>query len=68
MKCGVCCSLSFSNADYIKRIPIYPEEVDRLIEIAKRRQIPLKVKEEIKNSASSTINPYLSPLTKRHAR
>ena len=47
MKCGVCCSLSFSNAYYIKRIPIYPEEVDRLIEIAKRRQIPLKVKEDL---------------------
>jgi len=47
LKCGTCCSLSFSNADYIKRIPIYPEEVDKLIEIAKRRQIPLKVKEDL---------------------
>jgi Fe-S-cluster containining protein len=47
MKCGTCCSLNFSSADYIKRIPLYPEEVDKLIEIAKRRQIPLKVKEDL---------------------
>ena len=48
LKCGKCCSnLSFSNADYIKRIPLYPEEVDELIEIAKKRQIPLKVKEDL---------------------
>jgi len=48
LKCGKCCfNLSFSNADYIKRIPLYPEEVDKLIEIAKKRQIPLKVKEDL---------------------
>ncbi len=48
LKCGKCCSnLSFSNKNYIKRIPLYPEEVDRLIEIAKKRQIPLKVKEDL---------------------
>ena len=43
----MCCSLSFSKTDYIKRIPLYPKEVDRLIEIAKKRQIPLKVKEDL---------------------
>ena len=48
LKCGKCCfNLSFSDTDYIKRIPIYPEEVDKLIEIAKKRQIPLKVKEDL---------------------
>ena len=48
LKCGKCCfNLSFSNTDYIKRIPLYPEEVDSLIEIAKKRQIPLKVKEDL---------------------
>jgi len=48
MKCGVCCfNLSYSDADYMKRIPIYPEEVDKLIEIAEKRQIPLKVKEDL---------------------
>jgi Fe-S-cluster containining protein len=49
MKCGTCCfiNLSFSNEEYLKRIPLYPEEVDRLIEIAKKRQIPLKVKEDL---------------------
>ena len=48
LKCGKCCfNLSFSNADYIKRIPLYPEEVDKLIEIAKKRRIPLKVKEDL---------------------
>jgi len=48
LKCGKCCfNLSFSNTDYIKRIPLYPEEVDKLIEIAKKRQIPLKVKEDL---------------------
>ncbi len=48
LKCGKCCfNLSSTNPDYIKRIPIYPEEVDKLIEIAKKRQIPLKVKEDL---------------------
>lgn len=31
----------------MKRIPLYPEEVDKLIEIAKNRRIPLKVKEDL---------------------
>jgi len=49
LKCGTCCfiNLSFPNADYVKRIPLYPEEVDRLIEIAKKRQINLMVKEDL---------------------
>ena len=48
LKCGKCCfNLRISHADYIKRIPLYPEEVDKLIEIAKKRQIPLKVKEDL---------------------
>jgi len=48
LKCGKCCfNPRISNSDYIKRIPLYPEEVDKLIEIAKKRQIPLKVKEDL---------------------
>ena len=48
MKCGICCSIPQNlKKDYIKRIPLYPEEVDRLIEIAKRRNLPFKVKEDL---------------------
>ncbi len=51
LKCGICCSLPKNrrcyNSNYIKRIPLYPEEVDRLIKIAEERQIPLKVKEDL---------------------
>jgi len=49
LKCGTCCfiNLSFPNGDYIKRIPLYPVEVDRLIEIAKKKQIYLMVKEDL---------------------
>lgn len=48
MKCGICCSIpeNLKNG-YIKRIPLYPEEVDRLIELAKRRNLPFKVKEDL---------------------
>ena len=48
MKCGICCSIPQNlNNDYIKRIPVYPEEVDRLIQIAERRRLPFKVKEDL---------------------
>lgn len=48
MKCGICCSIpQDTNNDYIKRIPLYPEEVDRLIEIAKKKNLPFKVKEDL---------------------
>ncbi|TFG17029.1 MAG: YkgJ family cysteine cluster protein [Promethearchaeota archaeon] len=48
LKCGICCSIPQNlKDDYIKRIPLYPEEVDRLIEIAKYRNLPFKVKEDL---------------------
>ena len=48
MKCGTCCSIPKNiQEDYIKRIPLYPEEVDELIKIAENRKIPLKVKEDL---------------------
>ena len=48
MKCGTCCSIPKDiHKDYIKRIPLYPEEVDALIKIAKQRNLPLEVKEDL---------------------
>ncbi len=48
LKCGKCCfKLNLSNADYIKRIPLYPEEANLLIEIAKKRGITFKVIEDL---------------------
>lgn len=48
MKCGTCCSIPKDiEGNYIKRIPLYPEEVNKLIDIARDRGIPLKVKEDL---------------------
>ncbi len=48
MKCGICCSISEEiQNNYIKRIPLYPEEVEKLIDIAKVRNLPFKVKEDL---------------------
>jgi len=46
LKCGTCCH---EIPDYpgAKRIPLYPEEVDSLIEIAKERGIKFAVKEDL---------------------
>jgi len=43
--CGTCCYEI--PGEYNKRIPLYPEEVDRLIEIAKERNVPFQVMEDI---------------------
>jgi Fe-S-cluster containining protein len=43
--CGTCCHEVPGN--FVKRIPIYPEEVDKLVEIAKQRNIPFKVIEDL---------------------
>ncbi len=43
--CGTCCHEVPS--DYVKRIPIYPDEADRLIEIAKERNIDFKIIEDL---------------------
>jgi Fe-S-cluster containining protein len=45
LRCGVCCFEIPGN--YSKRIPLYPEEVDRLIDIAKERNIEFKVIEDL---------------------
>lgn len=45
MKCGTCCHEV--PGDYSKRIPLYPEEAERLIEIAKKRGVPFKVIEDL---------------------
>ena len=42
---GICCHEI--PGDYVKRIPIYPEEADKLIEIAKEREIEFKIIEDL---------------------
>ncbi len=47
-KCGNCChEVEGKELGYIKRIPLYPEEVDKLINIAKERGIYFKVIEDL---------------------
>ncbi|MFX0074657.1 MAG: YkgJ family cysteine cluster protein [Candidatus Hermodarchaeota archaeon] len=43
MKCGTCCH----ELEFKKRIPLYPEEADELIEIAKKRGVPFKIIEDL---------------------
>jgi Fe-S-cluster containining protein len=43
--CGTCCHEV--PGDYLKRIPIYPDEADKLIEIAKERNIEFKIIEDL---------------------
>ncbi|MFX0105021.1 MAG: YkgJ family cysteine cluster protein [Candidatus Hodarchaeota archaeon] len=43
--CGTCCHEV--PGDYTKRIPLYPDEVDNLIKIAKERDIGFKVIEDL---------------------
>jgi len=46
MKCGICC-FEIVEGPGVKRIPIYPEEVDKLIEIAKKRDLNFTVVEDV---------------------
>lgn len=46
MKCGICC-FEINDSSGTKRIPLYPEEVDRLVEVAKKRNIEFKVLEDL---------------------
>ncbi|MFX1275157.1 MAG: YkgJ family cysteine cluster protein [Promethearchaeota archaeon] len=46
LKCGTCCH-EIPGSPGAKRIPLYPEEVDRLIEIAKERGIEFAVREDL---------------------
>jgi Fe-S-cluster containining protein len=43
--CGTCCHEV--PGDYVKRIPLYPDEVDNLIKVAKDRDIEFKVIEDL---------------------
>ena len=43
LKCGTCCH----EIEFKKRIPLYPDEADRLIEIAKKRDIAFKIIEDL---------------------
>ncbi len=45
MKCGICCHEV--PGDYVKRIPLYPDEAETLIEIAKERNVPFLVIEDL---------------------
>jgi Fe-S-cluster containining protein len=53
LKCGVCCFQiavpppSSGTSLYKKRIPLYPDEAEKLIEIAKKRNIPFLVIEDL---------------------
>ncbi len=46
LKCGICCH-EIPDCHGAKRIPLYPEEVDCLIEIAQERGINFTVKEDL---------------------
>jgi len=43
--CGTCCHEV--PGEFVKRIPIYPDEADTLIEIAKQRRIEFKIIEDL---------------------
>ncbi|MFX1337582.1 MAG: YkgJ family cysteine cluster protein [Promethearchaeota archaeon] len=46
MKCGTCC-FEIPGSPGTKRIPLYPEEVDELIKIAKNNNLNFKVIEDL---------------------
>lgn len=46
MKCGICC-FEILNSPGLKRIPLYPEEVNNLIKQAKTLNIKFKVMEDL---------------------
>jgi Fe-S-cluster containining protein len=43
--CGTCCHEV--PGDYVKRIPLYPDEADKLIEVAKERGVDFKIIEDL---------------------
>jgi len=45
MKCGTCCHEV--PGDYVKRIPLYPDEAENLIKIAKERGVIFQVIEDL---------------------
>lgn len=44
-KCGTCCHEV--PGDYVKRIPIYPDEADTMIELAKSKGVDFKIIEDL---------------------
>ena len=44
-RCGTCCHEV--PGEYVKRIPIYPEEAERMIQIAKEREIEFRIIEDL---------------------
>ena len=50
MKCGTCCHEV--PGDYVKRIPLYPDEVERLIKVAKNRGVVFQVIEDLMSALS----------------
>ncbi|MFX1237795.1 MAG: YkgJ family cysteine cluster protein [Promethearchaeota archaeon] len=46
LKCGICC-FEIPDNPGAKRIPLYPEEVDELIELAKEKEINFTVEEDL---------------------
>ena len=46
MKCGTCC-FDIPESDGVKRIPLYPEEVERMIELARIKNIEFQVIEDL---------------------
>lgn len=46
MKCGTCC-FDLPKTEGIKRIPLYPEEVERMIQLAKKKKIKFQVIEDL---------------------
>jgi len=46
LKCGICC-YEIIESPGLKRIPLYPEEVNKLIEVAKVRKVDFKVIEDL---------------------
>ena len=46
LKCGICCH-QIKSSNYVKRIPLYPDEAETLIEIAKERNIQFLVIEDL---------------------
>lgn len=48
LKCGVCCyEIESSIEGYKKRIPLFPEEADRLIKLAEEKKIVFKIIEDL---------------------
>ncbi len=46
MKCGICC-FDLPKSEGVKRIPLYPEEVERMIRLAKKKNIKFQVIEDL---------------------